>query len=41
MIGSPWYRKKPPTENVMAEIARLVGVSACLLSFFLGIILRG
>ncbi|KAF8354384.1 pept-1 [Pristionchus pacificus] len=25
MIGSPWYRKNPPTENVFGEIARLVG----------------
>ncbi|GMT07867.1 hypothetical protein PENTCL1PPCAC_30041, partial [Pristionchus entomophagus] len=25
MIGSPWYRKKPPTENVFGEIARLIG----------------
>ncbi|GMR51173.1 hypothetical protein PMAYCL1PPCAC_21368, partial [Pristionchus mayeri] len=25
MVGSPWYKKKPPTENVFGEIARLVG----------------
>ncbi|GMT07866.1 hypothetical protein PENTCL1PPCAC_30040 [Pristionchus entomophagus] len=25
MIGSPWYRKNPPTENVFGEIARLIG----------------
>lgn len=25
MVGSPWYRKNPPTENVFGEVARLVG----------------
>ncbi|GMS98080.1 hypothetical protein PENTCL1PPCAC_20255 [Pristionchus entomophagus] len=26
MIGSPWYRKNPPPENVFGDIARLIGV---------------
>ncbi|GMT35284.1 hypothetical protein PFISCL1PPCAC_26581, partial [Pristionchus fissidentatus] len=25
MIGSPWYIKNPPTENVFAEVARIIG----------------
>ncbi|GMR54462.1 hypothetical protein PMAYCL1PPCAC_24657, partial [Pristionchus mayeri] len=25
MIGSPWYRKNPPTENVFAEMFRIIG----------------